>query len=296
MTCSGTYTALITPFDQQGNIDEEGFCLNIRRQKAAGVDGLLVLGSTGETATLTEQEKETLIRLAREETNLPLIVGCGASSTAQTIENIHRAAACGGNYALVISPYYNKPTQEGLFRHFEAISRATPIPILAYNNPGRAGVNIAVDTLKRIADLPNICGVKESSENIPQITDVLYTIKKERPSFSVICGDDNFTFSIMALGGDGVISGGANLIPEHMVAMVQDFRNGEFEKARELNLALVPLFNALRLESNPIPLKAALQLSGLPSGNPRLPLTPLNPKFLPTLKEALVVLNKSFCN
>jgi 4-hydroxy-tetrahydrodipicolinate synthase len=291
MTCSGVFTALITPFDQQGAFDVEGFHFHLRRQKEAGVDGLVVLGTTGETATLSTQERETVIKLARKEAGLPLMVGCGSYSTAQTVENVRMAADCGGDYALVVSPFYNKPTQEGLYLHFKEISYASPIPIVVYNNPGRTGVNIKVETLKRIADLPQICGVKECSESIPQICDILYTIKKERPEFALICGDDTFLFSMMALGGDGVISGGANLIPDQMLAMFRACKNNEFEKARALNLSLIPVFNALRLESNPIPLKAALQLLDLPSGNPRLPLTPLNPKFLPAVEEAVQWLN-----
>jgi 4-hydroxy-tetrahydrodipicolinate synthase len=294
MTCSGVYTALITPFDSKGNLDLEGFRFHVQRQKDANVSGLVVIGTTGEVATLSLQEKEQLVKAAREEGgSLPLMAGCGSYSTEQTIENIHKAAHWGCDYALVISPFYNKPTQEGLYRHFERISEASPIPALVYNIPGRTGVNIEVETLKRIAELPRICGVKECS-HLSQITDILFTIKRERPEFSLLCGDDPLTLAVMALGGDGVISGGANLIPHQMVAMVEACKRGEFEKARELNLSLVPIFNALRLESNPIPLKAALQLAGLPSGNPRLPLTPLNSKYLPILEQAWSSVTQTF--
>jgi len=289
----GIFTALITPFDQKGNIDIDGFLFHLKRQREAGVDGVVVLGTTGEATTLSMQEKKTLIKIARKETSLQLMVGCSSSSTAQTIENIQVAADFGADSILVSSPFYTKPTQEGLFRHYEEVSRVNSIPIIAYNNPSRTGVNIEIETLQRIANLPGICGIKESSEDIPQICDIFYTIKKERPDFAVICGDDILTFVVMALGGDGVISGGANLIPNQIVSMIQFFKQGQFEKARNCNLNLMPIFNALRSESNPIPLKAALQLLGLPSGSPRLPLTSLNPRYMPNLERALQIINPS---
>lgn len=284
MTC---YPALITPFDKDGLLDLEGFAFHIRRQEEAGADGLVVLGTSGESSTLSQEEKERLMRFARAQTTLPLMMGCGYPSTVQTIENVHRAAAWGADSVLVVSPFYNKPTQEGLFRHYEAVAKASVLPIMVYNNPTRTGINIEVETLRKIAELPRICGVKESSGNLAQITQVLSTLKKEHPDFSVICGDDHLTFCIMALGGDGVISGGANLFPDQMVELIQLCKSGAFVKARELHFALLPLFQALTVESHPIPLKAALQLMDLPSGDPRLPLTPLNTKYIPTLTQAL---------
>ncbi len=288
MTC---YTALITPFDPEGNLDTEGFVFHVNRQIEAGVDGLVILGTTAEAATLTEKEKETLLKLARKNCDLPLMAGCSATTSAQTLENLQKAADLGANSALVCTPAYIKPTQEGVFQYYEAVSKASPLPIVAYNNPGRTVVNIEVETLKRIAKLPNITGIKECSENIAQISDILFTIKKERPDFDVICGDDIMTLPFMALGADGIISGGASVIPHEMVALLKACNDGDFEKARALNHALIPVFKAFRLESSPIPLKAALVVMGLPSGNPRLPLTPLNPKYQNSLTSAVQWLN-----
>jgi 4-hydroxy-tetrahydrodipicolinate synthase len=286
MTYSGVHTALITPFEQEGTIDLAGFRLHIQRQKLAGASGLVVLGTTGEAATLTYDEKESLIKAAKEEAGaLPVMAGCGSFSTAQTIEAIQRVADLGCDSALVISPFYNKPTQEGLYQHYEAISRASTIPIFLYNNPARTGINMSVDTIKRIADLPRICGIKESSGNVSQVGDIIAILKKQRPCFSVICGDDILTLPMMALGADGVISGGANLFPKKMVELVEACKKDDFKRARDIHHALVPLFNALCLESHPIPLKAALQLADLPSGHPRLPLTPLHPKYFSQLKD-----------
>lgn len=295
MTCSGVYTALVTPFDQQGKIDIEGFRFHIKRQKEAKVAGLVVLGTSGETATLSAAEKETLLKIARQEAgSLHIMAGCGSSSTAQTLENLQMAERLGCDSALVITPFYNKPTQEGLFRHYEALANASKLPIFLYNNPSRTGVNLEIETLKRIVELPRICGIKESSSDFNQLNDILFFIKEARPEFSLLCGDDSFTYSFMTIGADGVISGGANLIPHQMVALVNACRSHDFEKARKLHLTLIPLFNALSLESNPIPLKAALQLAKLPSGYPRAPLTPLQPSYLPILEEAWSSVTKTF--
>jgi len=287
MTCSGVYTALVTPFDSTGKVDIEGFRLHIQRQNEAGASGLVVLGTTGEAATLTHPEKEALLKAAKEEANsLSLMVGCGTYSTTQTIENIQWAADKGCDCALVVSPFYNKPTQEGLFSHYAAICRASPIPIVLYNNPSRTGCNMSLEAIKRIADLPCVIGIKECSGGVQQAGELIAFAKQKRPDFSILCGDDILTLPMMALGADGVISGGANLIPKEMVMLVEACRQGEFKKAREIHHNLLPLFNALSVESHPIPLKAALQLAGLPSGEPRLPLTPLQTKYLPLVKEA----------
>lgn len=287
MTCSGVYTALITPFDQKGEVDFEGFRLHITRQIAAGVNGLVILGSTAETASLSVQEKKELLKCARQEMGLlPLIAGCGSNSTSQTSENVEIAAQCGADYALVVSPYYNKPTQEGLFRHFEAVSKASPLPLILYNNPARSVVNIESATLQRLAELPNICGVKECSGNLGQVSEIAATIKKRRPEFALLSGDEWLFLPMLAVGADGLISGWGNLIPSQMVSIYTWWLSNQYEKAKELHLALTCLFNALKLESHPIPLKAALQLAGLPGGHPRLPLTPLQDKFLEPLKKA----------
>lgn len=282
------YTALITPFDSRGEVDFEGLRFHIKRQQEAEVDGLVLLGTTGESPTLSLQEKERLIAVAYEESRgLPLMVGCGTYSTSQTLENIQKAAEQGASSALVITPFYNRPTQMGMVQHFETLCKASPIPLVVYNNPGRTGVHIEVETLKRLSDFPQIIGIKECSGSIFHFCDLLRTVKQERPTFSIFTGDDNMLYPTLAMGGDGVISSLANLIPKKIKALMSACENKDFFTAQKLNLSLVPLFKALFMESNPIPLKAALNLCGLPAGSPRLPLTPLDPKYMPHLQHVL---------
>jgi 4-hydroxy-tetrahydrodipicolinate synthase len=288
MKWSGIYTALITPFDAQGALDEEGLCFLIQRQKNAGVDGIVVLGTTGEAPTLTDQEKERIIRLAAQEKgNLLLMVGCGAYSTTQVLENIQTASRLGADAALVVTPFYNKPTQQGVFIHFQTVCQSSPIPVCIYNHPGRTGVNIELEVLQKLAEIPNVLGIKETAGSIPQFADILYSVKKQRPHFAVLSGDDNLAFPVKALGGDGVISAASNLFPETMVALLEACDKGNYEQAQKINLALTPLFKGLALESNPIPLKAALNMCGLPGGKPRLPLTPLSKKYENQLRQTL---------
>lgn len=287
MTWSGLYTALITPFKEE-KLDEEGLRQNIRTQRASGVDGLVLLGTTGEVATLTEKEKEQILLIGREEAGeLPLIVGTGANCTQTTIENTQKAAEYGADSALVIAPYYNKPTQEGLYLHFKAISENSPIDLIIYNIPGRTAVNIEIETLKRISELPNVVGVKESSGNLGQVSEIVSQIKRDSPNFSLLAGDDSLTLPIMSMGGDGAISGMCNLVPKKMQELVTACLDHDFTYARKVHYELLPLFKAASLETNPIPLKAAMALCGLPAGEPRLPLSPLSSANLEKLKETL---------
>lgn len=286
MTCSGLYTALITPFKGNGSLDEEGFRQNVLMQIKAGVSGLVVLATTGEAPTLNRKEKDRIIQIARAAAPCEIIVGCSCNATSEAIENLKQAEILGATSALVAAPYYNKPTQEGIFRHFEALSFATSLPILVYNIPGRTAVNIEIETLRRIAELPNILGVKEASGNIGHIGAVIH-LKQQRPTFRVFAGDDAITLPLMALGGDGVICFLSNLIPTRMKKLVDACLQGDFNQARALHFELLPLFQATNLETNPIPIKAAMQACGLPSGLPRLPLTPLAETFRFQLMRAL---------
>jgi len=284
MICSGIYTALITPFNTSDQLDLAGFRQLVRLQEEADIDGILVLGTTGETPTLSPSEKESIIKTAREKWTKPtLMVGCGTYSTTQTLENIFHAKACGADSALIITPFYNKPTQEGIFCHFEVLSRASPLPIVVYNNPARTCINIEIQTLQRIAQLPGVIGVKETSGSVLHMSEILQTIKQERPEFAVLAGDDNMAFVTRCLGGDGVISGVSNIFPE----AVKQLYFGDFKTAQKLNGDLTPLFKALVVETNPIPLKALMLLAGLPSGNPRLPLTPLSSKWISLFQNLL---------
>lgn len=285
----GVHTALITPFTHDGALDEEGFRALIRRQVESGVEGIVPLGSTGEAPTLTKEEQKRIIAIAREETpeHTSLMVGTGTYSTAQTIENMQAAQGMGADSSLIITPYYNKPTQEGLYQHFKAIAKAVNLPIVIYNNQHRTSLNLQTDTLKRLMDIPSIIGVKEASGSISQISDVIELARKLRPEFSIVSGDDALTFPLMALGGQGVISVASNLIPEKVKALVDAASSGDFGLAREIHFNLMPLFKAIFIETNPIPIKAAMQLCGLPSGNCRLPLCSLNPENMLTLERVI---------
>lgn len=267
MTC---YTALITPFDASGALDEEGLVANLAHQKSGGVDGVVALGTTGETPTLSADEKKRVIQLCKG-TGLPLMVGCGANSTTQALENIKWAADLGATSVLVVTPYYNKPTQEGLYQHFAHLATHSPLDIVIYNIHGRTAVNLETETLKRLASFPKLVGVKEASGDVAQISEVIALNR-----YKVYAGDDVMTLPLMAMGGDGVIGVASNLVPHLMKRLVT-------EKSVELHHKLLPLFRMQGIETNPIPIKAAMQLAGFAAGAPRLPLTPLSKRFLPIL-------------
>ncbi len=284
MHIRGTITALITPFiDDQ--IDQQGFIENIRYQIDQGIDGLLILGTTGELPTLTEEEQIQLISIAAKETKgkVPLIVNTGTNSTQKTLDKTLLAELMNASAVLIVVPYYNKPTQEGIFRHFQAITNAVNIPIIIYNHPGRTGVNLNVSTLERISNLPNIVGIKESSGNLSQMEE----IKKRIPSLAVYCGCDECTFPLICLGADGVISVASNLVPTQMKYLVDETLLENIEKARHAHYALSNLFKALNLEVNPIPIKEAMRLCQMSSGECRLPLCSMSIENRQLLREVL---------
>lgn len=283
------FTALITPFDREGALDEKGFRTLIRRQVEGGVKGIFPLGSTGESPTLTHKEQKRIIEIAREETprDAQLMVGTGTYSTAQTIENTLMAKELGADCALIVTPYYNKPTQEGLYLHYSAVAKAVDIPFIIYNVPYRTGVNIQTSTLKRLMAIPTFLGIKEASGNISQISEVIELAKKERPDFKVYSGDDALTLPLMALGGYGVISVASNLIPDEMAPFVEALAVGDYVLANEIHYELSPLFKALFIETNPAPIKAAMNFMSLPSGKCRLPLSPMSDENLKKLEHAI---------
>ena len=277
MLMRGLYTALITPFDTAGQLDEEGLRHNIRFQIKHGVDGILLLGSTGESSTLSTHEKERVIRIGVEEAKhkVPIWIGTGSFSTDQTIENTRRAKELGADGALVVTPYYNKPTPEGLYRHFKALTESVQFPICLYNTQGRTCLNIQPETLKRIATLPGIIGVKEASGHLAQIDEVIQSFA-HKPSFAVLSGDDFLAFPVMVLGGHGVISVVSNLVIKPMKELVHACLEGDFMRARALHQQLSFLFKDAFIETNPIPIKAAMKISHMPSGSCRLPLCDLS--------------------
>jgi len=269
----GVTTAMITPFLPDGSVDFEGLRRNTVHQLENGISGLLPLGTTGETPTLAHDEKEQVVRVVVDETRgferkVPVLVGVGTNSTKTTLRNAEQAKEWGADALLVVTPYYNKPTQGGLIHHFHEICDAVDLPIIVYNIKGRTGTNIETNTLKRIAEKENVIGVKEASGDIHQMMDVLDKI----PEIVVYSGDDGITFPLICLGGQGVISVVSNLLPGLMVNLVSESLAGNLTQARKLHFKLLPIFKAAFIESNPGPIKYAMGQSGLAAGPLRLPL------------------------
>lgn len=269
----GTYTALITPL-RDGEVDYAALGTLIERQIEAGVEGVVPCGSTGESATLSHDEHERVIAftIERADRQLKVIAGTGSNNTRESIRLTRFAHEHGADGALLIAPYYNKPTQEGLYAHYAAIADAVALPQLIYNIPGRCAVNIAPETLARLSQLPNIVGVKEASGSLEQIS---RTIELCGPDFTLLSGDDSLTLPIMAVGGKGAIAVLSNLLPRDLAGLVRAAGSGRFDLARGEHYRLLPLMRALFLETNPIPVKAALALMGLCCNELRLPLSPL---------------------
>jgi 4-hydroxy-tetrahydrodipicolinate synthase len=280
MMFKGLYTAIVTPFDAKGNLDLEGLRANIQYQIANRVDGIVVLGTTGESPTLNEHEKKVVISVAQEECagKIQFIVGTGAYSTALTIEYTQKAKDLGAEAVLVVTPYYNRPTQEGLYRHYMALADAVEIPIIVYNIQGRTCQNLATNTLKRLSAHPNIVTVKEASGNVHQMAEVFETIALTNPNFSILSGDDALTLTCMALGGHGIISVVSNLIPDLKRELVDALQAENYPLARQLHYKLLPLFRGAFIETNPIPIKAMMNACGMAAGPCRLPLCELLPE------------------
>lgn len=270
---NGTATALLTPFCANG-IDFDALERLVDRQLAGGVNALVVLGTTGEPATMTDGEKEAVIRcvIAHVNGKIPVIVGAGANSTLSAIKNCALARRLGADGALIVTPYYNKCTQQGLIAHYSAIAATTDLPIICYNVPSRTGVNMLPATCAELAKLPNIVGFKEASGNMEQIEECIRLVGDDAKVFS---GDDGITVPIMAMGGRGVISVVSNVLPRYTSAMTEALINGDLAQARARQLRLLPLIKALFCEVNPIPVKRAAEHLGICSGIVRLPLTPM---------------------
>ncbi|MFC2478545.1 MAG: 4-hydroxy-tetrahydrodipicolinate synthase [Treponema socranskii subsp. buccale] len=291
----GAFTAMITPMKEDGSIDYDGYRKLLRFQMEEGIDGLVPLGTTGETPTLDEDEEQRIIDVVMEEVRafekeksvkVPVVLGAGSNNTRDAVRYTERAKKAGADAALVVTPYYNKPSSEGIFRHFEAVSRVG-IPILVYNIAGRTGKNIDTPTLSRIADLPNIAGVKEASGSISQMTDVIATIKSKHPDFAVLSGDDAMTLPLLASGGDGVVSVVSNAAPALVSEMVRAALSGDYEAARKIHYRLLPFFKAAFVDGNPTSIKYAMRVKGLPSGSVRLPLVDVHDEAKKIIEEAL---------
>jgi 4-hydroxy-tetrahydrodipicolinate synthase len=288
----GAFSALITPMKDSGELDYAGWERLLDFQIEEGIDGILALGTTGETPTLEEDEEEKLIKIAvkKAKGRLPLIIGTGSNDTKHMALYTKRARDLGADAALVVTPYYNKPNDSGLIRHFETAGEAG-IPIVIYNIAGRTGRNIPTPLMEKLAKIPNIAGVKEASGDINQMGDVIRNIKipaqREGRDFLVLSGDDGLTLPLLSLGGDGVISVIANLVPGKVKALCAAGLLDRFEEGRRLHYELLPLVKAAFIETNPVPIKAAMGWAGLPAGPARLPLGPLEKKNEAPLREAL---------
>lgn len=287
MKLDGSWVALVTPFKKDGSIDEAAYGRLVRMHLKSGTAGLVACGSTGEAATLTHEEYRRVIELtlAESQGEIPVMAGIGTNATAKAVELARECESLGADALLLLCPYYNKPTQEGIYQHFKAVAKNTTLPIVIYNIPGRCGVNMTPATIARIAkDFPNVIGVKEAAGSLDQVSEILNLAPK---GFVVLSGDDSLTLPMMAVGARGVVSVVANIAPKPTAQLVESFLKGDNEKAKKLHLKLFPLVKSLFIETNPIPVKAACELMGLCSGMPRLPMTPISDGAKATLKKEL---------
>ncbi|MCC6315967.1 MAG: 4-hydroxy-tetrahydrodipicolinate synthase [Thermomicrobiales bacterium] len=285
MTLSGSCTALITPF-RDGRIDEPALRRLVEFQIAEGTAALVPCGTTGEAATMTGDEIERVIAIVAEAVNgrVPVVAGTGGNCTATTIERTRRARALGADAALVVAPYYNKPTQEGLFAHFTAVADEGGLPVLLYNVPGRTSVNVLPETVLRLASHPGIIGVKEASGSLDQASQI---VREAPDGFAVLSGDDSLTLPMLSVGGQGVVSVASNIAPGAVAALAAAGMAGDFATARRLHLELFDLFRALFVETNPVPVKTAAAMLGLCAPDVRLPLVPLTEASQRRLESAL---------
>ncbi len=271
MDLSGAYTAIVTPFSEDGSLDEDGLRKNIRFQIAEGIDGVVPVGTTGESPTLTPEEHEQVIDITVEEARgkVKVIAGTGSNNTKEAIRYTRHAMEAGADAALLICPYYNKPTQEGLYQHYKKIAEAVNIPQIIYNVPSRTGRNVDAETTLRLSKIKNIVGIKEASCNLEQIMRIL----KDAPEdFYVLSGEDSWTYPILSLGGHGAISVSSNIIPKGITEMIHKHFEGHLEESKQLHYRYFDLNRIIFIETNPGPIKAAMNMMGMPAGRPRLPM------------------------
>ena len=281
----GSMVPIVTPF-KEGKIDEKGFRNLIEFHIKSGTDAIIPCGTTGESATLTHKEHEKLVDICVETVNqrVPVVAGTGSNSTAEAIKLTTYAKKAGTDGALLITPYYNKPTQRGLYNHYKAIAEATDLPLILYNVPSRTGVNLLPETVAQLSEVPTIVGIKEATGSLRQICDIIYLCGEH---FSIFSGDDFTNYPILAVGGKGTISVTANIVPDKIATMWDAFESGDFDKSREIHYQLISLHNAMFLETNPVPVKTALGLMGKISPEIRLPLSPISQSNLEKLKKTM---------
>jgi 4-hydroxy-tetrahydrodipicolinate synthase len=283
----GSLVAMVTPFND-GRVDEAKLRELVEFHVANGTDGLVPCGTTGESPTLTHEEHKRVVEIVIQQARdrIPVVAGTGSNSTAEAIELTHHAAQAGAAGALLVTPYYNKPTQQGLYAHFRAIAQAVPdLPLIVYNIQGRTAVNVETETLARLAEIPNIVGVKEASGSLDQMTAVILACRSD---FTVLSGDDNLTLPLMSVGGRGVISVVANFLAREVADVTHAALEGDWKRARDLHLKLYPVCKAMFIETNPIPVKEAMAMLGMIRAEWRLPMCAMTPANREKLRQALV--------
>lgn len=295
MEFRGCFVPLVTPFLEDGRLDEPGLRRLVNYLvEVEGVDGLVPCGTTGESPTLSHEEHGRVIEIVVQEAKgrVPVIAGTGSNSTQEAIEMTKHAERVGANATLQVCPYYNKPTQEGLKAHFRAVAEATSLPVILYNIPGRTGRNMEPETILELSEVDNIVGLKDAAGDLNQTMRIIEGTRQRQKPFFVLSGEDALTYSIMALGGHGGICAVGNVIGREYREMVHLMLTGRYQEAREIHYRTLPVVRALFIESNPVPVKEAMNMMGLPAGPVRLPLTPMKPSNREVLKKALKDLGK----
>ena len=281
----GSIVAIVTPF-KDGKVDEEAYRQLIEFQIENGTSAIVPCGTTGESATLNVEEHARVIDIAVEAVNkrVPVIAGTGGNSTSEAIELTQHAKEVGADATLQVTPYYNKPTQEGLYQHFKAIAKAVPLPQILYNVPSRTSVNMLPETVARLSELPEVVAIKEASGNIGQMAEI---VRLAGDKITLLSGDDNLTLPVLSIGGTGVVSVAANIVPRDTADLIKAWEEGKIDEAKRLFYKLLPLCQAMFFETNPIPVKTSLALMGKIQDEMRLPLYPMAPANLEKLKKAL---------
>ena len=283
---AGVYTALVTPFDENGGLDMQAYTTLIAMQLDGGVAGLVVVGTTGESATLSDSERDRLIEatVAQADGKIPVVVGTGSYNTETAVRQTKRAQELGADGCLVVTPYYNKPTQLGLLEYFKTVAAATSLPIILYSIPGRCGVEIAIDTAAELSNIENIIAIKEAGDSVARVTELRLACNDD---FTIHCGDDGLALPFLSTGSTGATSVVSNVFPELMVSLIQKWQEGNNAKALELHDQLTVIANAMFVESSPVPVKAALQMKGVMKAKVRAPLVQLSKESEAIVKSAV---------
>jgi len=282
----GAHTALVTPFKSNGELDEDGLRANVDFQIEQGIDGLVPVGTTGESPTLSSEEHKKVVEIVIDQTKgrVPVIAGTGSNNTKEALYYTKHAKDAGADAALIISPYYNKPTQEGLIEHYRKVAEEVDIPIIIYNVPSRTGKNVEAETVIKLSEVPNIVGVKEASCNLQQIMEI---IRGTPDDFIVLSGEDSWTYSMMGLGAVGAISVSSNIIPNELHRMCKAYLDGDIDTTKELHYKYLDLNKVIFVETNPGPIKEAMNMMGLAAGDPRLPLVRVSEKSRERIRDVM---------